>query len=97
MQVHSERMIVTNFALHMRAESKESTGAVIHGDLRCFGFKNDASVVHVRIATSLIRSVQYCALNVYFICVLCVVCARFCMCICMYLYVQMFCIQSQSL
>ncbi len=55
MQVHSERMVVTNFAMHMRAESKEAVDVTQNNDMRCFGFKAEATVVHIRMATSLIR------------------------------------------
>lgn len=58
LQVNSDRMLVSNFALHMRAESAEATKIVNHDDMRCFAYDQSATVVTVRIATSLISPAQ---------------------------------------
>ena len=51
-------MLVANFALYMRTESKEARAVVSHEDMKCFAYDTSASVVTVRIATSLISSAQ---------------------------------------
>lgn len=51
-------MLVSNFALYMRAESKEATRIVAQEDMRCFSYDQKATVVHVRIGTSLISHKQ---------------------------------------
>lgn len=51
-------MLVSNFALYMRAESKEATRIVTQEDMRCFSYDRSATVVHVRISTSLISHKQ---------------------------------------
>ena len=56
--VHSDRMLVNNFNFHVRAESKEATSVTARDDLKCFQFRRDATVVHVRMATSLISQSQ---------------------------------------
>lgn len=58
LQVHHERMIISNFAMHIRAESSSATSIESMGDLMCFRYKDDASVVIVRMATSLISQQQ---------------------------------------
>lgn len=57
-QVHSERLIVNHFAMHVRAESKESIDIRQADDMMCFQYKPDSEVVHIRIATSLISPQQ---------------------------------------
>lgn len=51
-------MLVTNFALHIRVESAEATHLARHDDMKCFAYAHTATVVHVRIATSLISAGQ---------------------------------------
>lgn len=51
-------MLVSNFALRMRAESAEATHIVRHDDMKCFCYAQATTVVHVRIATSLISPEQ---------------------------------------
>ena len=51
-------MLVSNFALYMRAESKEAASVVMQDDMKCFSYHQQATVVHVRIGTSLISSAQ---------------------------------------
>jgi len=59
LQVKQDRMIVSNFARHIRAESESAMAEVeINGDLACFRYKADTAVVTVRIATSLISHEQ---------------------------------------
>lgn len=58
MQVHQERMIIANFAMHIRAESAAATKIEAFGDLSCFKYPSDATVVTVRIATSFISAAQ---------------------------------------
>jgi putative alpha-1,2-mannosidase len=57
-QVNSDRMLVSNFALHMRAESQEAVSIDGHDDMKCFTYGRSSTVVHVRIATSLISAAQ---------------------------------------
>jgi putative alpha-1,2-mannosidase len=56
--VHTDRLLVSNFNLHMRAESPESVEAYPVADMMCFKYKKDATVVHIRMATSLISLSQ---------------------------------------
>lgn len=42
----------------MRAESAEATHIVRHDDMKCFSYDQRSTVVHVRIATSLISPDQ---------------------------------------
>jgi putative alpha-1,2-mannosidase len=51
-------MIVGRFGLHMRAESKEASRLESYADMLCFAYSNDATVVHVHLATSLISPEQ---------------------------------------
>lgn len=57
-QVGHERMMISNFNLHLRAESAEAVAVKAVDDMRCFAFKNDAHAVDVRISTSLISQEQ---------------------------------------
>eukprot|EP00981_Chlorochromonas_danica_P006116 scaffold1290_cov248-Ochromonas_danica.AAC.1 len=57
-QVNSDRMIVHNFGLKIRAESKEAIAVHQAEDMLCFKYPRDASVVTVRMATSLISHDQ---------------------------------------
>lgn len=57
-QVNSDRMLVTNFALHLRTESAEATRIVHQDDMKCFAYAQSATVVHVRMATSLVSPAQ---------------------------------------
>ena len=58
MQVHHDRMPISNFALYIHAESPEATNAVNGPDMVCFQFGNGATAVHVRMATSLLSHDQ---------------------------------------
>lgn len=60
--VHSERMIVNNFNFRVRAESYEAVELQPVQDMLCFKYKADATVVNIRIGTSLI-SPEQCRLN----------------------------------
>lgn len=51
-------MVVANFALHLHAESAEATRVVSDQGMRCFAYPPTATVVHVRMATSLISAAQ---------------------------------------
>lgn len=57
-KVAHERMVILNFGLHMRAESAAAYEVESSQDIICFRYRNDASVVTVRIATSLISPDQ---------------------------------------
>lgn len=57
-EVHVDRMLVNNFNHYLRAESVEATGVIPRDDLMCFQYKREATVVHVRMATSLISASQ---------------------------------------
>jgi putative alpha-1,2-mannosidase len=57
-QVHIDRMLITNFGLHIHTESQEATAVENHGDMICYRYKNDALTVNVRLATSLISHDQ---------------------------------------
>jgi predicted alpha-1,2-mannosidase len=56
--VHSERFIVNNFAFRVRAESKEATQVERVQDMLCFKYQREATVVTVRLGTSLITAKQ---------------------------------------
>jgi putative alpha-1,2-mannosidase len=56
--VHTDRMLVNNFNFHVRAESAEAVDIYPVADLMCFKYKQDATVIHLKIATSLISSNQ---------------------------------------
>lgn len=56
--VHSERMIVANFNLHLRAESSLATAVQDIEDLRCFRYHPAATTVTIKMATSLISEAQ---------------------------------------
>lgn len=53
-----DRMIISNFNMHIRAESSMATSVDSNGDMICFKYASDATVVTVRIATSLISQEQ---------------------------------------
>lgn len=57
-QVHHDRMLITNFRLHILAESADAEGTEDQPDMTCFRFRSDANVVSVRMATSLISREQ---------------------------------------
>ena len=57
-QVHHDRMLITNFAVHIRAESNEAESIERHQDMICFKYKRDTNIATVRMATSLISSSQ---------------------------------------
>jgi putative alpha-1,2-mannosidase len=56
--VHSDRMMVGKFSFHVKVESGEASDVFPMDDLMCFKFKKEATIVHLRIATSLISSNQ---------------------------------------
>lgn len=58
LQVHSERIMVANFALYIRVESSQATDVEKNHDMMCMKFKQDATEVVVRISTSLISHNQ---------------------------------------
>lgn len=57
-QVNSDRMLVHNFALRLRAESPDAVGVDNAQDMMCFKYHRDATSVLVRMATSLISGEQ---------------------------------------
>ena len=57
-QVSQDRMIVANFGLHFRTESDDVQDIQQEQDISCFRYSQDATVVIVRIGTSLISSDQ---------------------------------------
>lgn len=57
-QINSERFVIVNFGMHIRAESAEAQEVENHGELVCFRYMPSATVVTVRIATSLISPEQ---------------------------------------
>lgn len=57
-QVNSDRTPVQNFHLFIYAESKEATGVESKNSLMCFKYPRSASIVEVRMATSLISHEQ---------------------------------------
>ena len=58
MQRNSERMMVSNFNMHVRVESSEATSVKSVADMRCFEYRKDAGAVTLRMATSLISGDQ---------------------------------------
>lgn len=56
--VSQDRMIVANFGFHFRAESADVQSIEQDQDISCFRYKRDATVVVVRIGTSLISADQ---------------------------------------
>lgn len=56
--VHSERFVVNAFSFRVRAESPEAAQVERVQDMMCFKFRRDATVVTVRIGTSLISARQ---------------------------------------
>eukprot|EP01041_Mallomonas_annulata_P009663 gene9663-20092_t len=59
-QISVDRMVVSKFGLYIRIEAEASPKPVIEarGDIYCFLYPNDATVVKVRLATSLISHKQ---------------------------------------
>jgi predicted alpha-1,2-mannosidase len=57
-EVHQDRMLISNFAMHIRVISEDAATAEGVGDVTCFKFKSDAHIVSVRIASSLISGDQ---------------------------------------
>jgi len=56
--VNSDRMLVTNFALHMKATSEEAKAVVAQEDLLCFQYSMEVTTATIRIGTSLISMSQ---------------------------------------
>jgi putative alpha-1,2-mannosidase len=57
-QINTDRSVVLNFALHLRAESISAQSIESHNDVMCFKYRTDATIVIVRIGTSLISKEQ---------------------------------------
>lgn len=58
LDVHIERLMVSNFAMHIRAESDTATNVEAHGDMSCFNYNQGVEEATVLVATSLISPTQ---------------------------------------
>ena len=57
-QVHHDRMLITNFNLYIHIESAEAVRTIEGNDMHCFRYSHQATVVTVKMATSLISREQ---------------------------------------
>eukprot|EP01038_Epipyxis_sp_PR26KG_P009005 gene9005-12147_t len=57
-RVSIDRLMVTNFAMHIYIESSDAINVEHHMDMACFRYAKDATIVQIKIATSLISQEQ---------------------------------------